>query len=121
MTFYNEDLKTHFGFFGRTYNGAKRELVDSLKKSATGEKLYRCEVPEFVFFHSSLAKGKTKLVIEITFIQESILKTGNRETLKSGTGYAVVDPLDTQAQKIVYHITSGSPRYIGKESDIVLQ
>lgn len=55
MTLYNDELKTHLGFFGRTFNGNKLELVESLKKSNTGETLYRCEAPEFVFFHSSFS------------------------------------------------------------------
>ena len=124
-TFHNSALKSHLGFFGRTYKSQMLPLVESLKQPASGSKLLRCEVPEFVYFHSSLKNEHTRIIVEVVMIEETVRAKdkagGPPDLVHSTAGYAVIDPSKLTAAR--YNITSGSPRLvgIGQESQVSIQ
>ena len=88
--------------------------MHSLKK---GGNEWRCKTPQFAFYHSSLKNGptnNTKIVIEVTVIQE----VGMQKVGMCPAGYAVIDPF--AMKETHYNVTSGSPRFIGKETQAVI-
>ena len=87
LTFWEQKNKH---YFGRTFKTPELKLVESFKKDKMGGKLYRCETPAYVYYHSSLKEnGQVKVLAEIVVIQ--LTKQG-REKTYSSTGYAIFDP-----------------------------
>jgi hypothetical protein len=103
-------------------------MVASLKQQTSqggaGQKLLRCEVPEFIYFHSSLKNEHTRIVVEVVVIEETVRAAGNvgspNDLVYSTAGYAVINPSKLTAER--YNITSGSPRLVGvgQESQVSL-
>ena len=76
-TFNNQALKTHLGYFGRTYKSPMLPLVPSLKHQvASTNQLLRCEAPDFIYFHTSLKHELTKIIVEIIVIEETVRVDG---------------------------------------------